>query len=192
VLLSSAGWQVNLAYVVVFLRQQFLIPIGWVSIITIFNALGYMAGSLVADRLIKMIGRKRVTILGVVLVGLFSTLYLNLSSFWISYPIFWLAVVLGGVRFTASNSFALEQVPTVRSTMMSLNSTSMALGSVVGASLGGIILLMGDWSALGILIGLLYVMSAIIYFVATIDPRTIHETVNLHPEVEDTTNTTKK
>ncbi|MCW4041868.1 MAG: MFS transporter [Candidatus Bathyarchaeota archaeon] len=119
------------------------------------------SGSLVAGRIVAKFGRKRVTILGIILAGLGSILYLNVPTFWLSYSIHWLAVTFDGVRFTASNSLALEQVPKVRSSMMSINSASEGVGAVVGASLGGIILLIGDWTILGMLIGIFYAISAI-------------------------------
>jgi predicted MFS family arabinose efflux permease len=54
---------------------------------------------------------------------------------------------------------------------MSLNSASMGLGSAVGASLGGFVLLFGNYAMLGLLIGILNTISAIIYFYTTIDPQ---------------------
>jgi len=66
----------------------------------------------------------------------------------------------------------LEQVPELRGTMMSMNSTATNIGSAIGAGFGGFLLLSFDYGVLGIL-GLFSIISAIVYYFFAVDPTRI-------------------
>jgi predicted MFS family arabinose efflux permease len=59
--------------------------------------------------------------------------------------------------------------------MMSTNSVAMKLGNALGASVGGLMLLLYNWNMVGVSLGLVGVVSACIYQLLTQEPRGVSE-----------------
>jgi predicted MFS family arabinose efflux permease len=53
--------------------------------------------------------------------------------------------------------------------MMSMNSASVNLGMALGAGIGGYFLLVGDWVLMGVLIGTLGLLAAVVLQLWTVD-----------------------
>jgi len=53
---------------------------------------------------------------------------------------------------------------------MSLNSAAMRIGSLLGTSIGGLIIIVYGWRALGLLFGFAGILSALIYLLFVRDP----------------------
>ena len=73
----------------------------------------------------------------------------NISNVWAALALSILAMVMVGMGYTASNHLTLMQVPQYRGTIMSLFSAANSLGLVLGAAIGGMILLSFDYGFLG-------------------------------------------
>jgi len=71
---------------------------------------------------------------------------------------------------SAANSLTLEQVPKFRGTMMSINSAVMNLGPAIGAALGGLTLVLFDYEVLGLTLGAMGIVAAIVFQTLAIDP----------------------
>lgn len=172
VVISSATWMGLVIYSASFYRQRFLLPTSWVAILISGLALGLcpVFGSLLSGRFVNKFGRKRVTILGVFLLSLFTIAYTNVHIFPPSLVMTILGCFFGGVRYSASNSLTLEQVPRFRGTMMSINSAAVNMGLALGAGVGGLALLLYDYEAIGISLGAMGIAAAIIYQFLVIDP----------------------
>jgi len=54
--------------------------------------------------------------------------------------------------------------------MMSLNTAALNIGSSLGAFIGGMMLLWYSWNMLGIVLGVIGILAAIVYFLFTVDP----------------------
>lgn len=168
--LSMAAWEANLIYMASFLRQRFLIPIGLVSISLSGISMCFIFGSLLSGYLVDRFGRKSFTVLATFLLGILTLIYLNLNIFWMSISLLLLVCVFAGMRYAASDSLTLEQVPEFRGTMMSISSAAANLGSSLGAGLGGLSLLLSGYGGLGVSLGALGISGAIVYYLLTIDP----------------------
>ena len=145
-------------------------PTRWAAILYSGLALSYTSGSLLSGRIVNRYGRKRLTIITVILAGLFTVLFVNISLFWISLAMSMAGGLFGGIRVAATSSLSLEQVPGFRGTMMSLNTAAVNIGTSFGAFLGGMMLLLFNWIKLGIVLGVIGVLAAIVYFLFTVDP----------------------
>lgn len=168
--LSMAAWEANLIYMASFLRQRFLIPTGLVSILLSGLSLCFIFGSLSSGYLVNRFGRKSFTVLATFLLGILTIIYLNLNIFWLSTILLLFVCIFAGMRYAASDSLTLEQIPEFRGTMMSINSAAANLGSSMGAGLGGLSLLLSGYSGLGVSLGALGISGAIVYHLLTTDP----------------------
>ena len=170
ILLSKATWQGVLSYGITFYRERFQIPKGWASLILSGLALAFIFTALLAGRLVKRFGRKRTTYLSFLGVGVMSILYMNAPAYWLSLAIFMAMGVISGARRSVSTSLALEQVPAYRGSMMALNTAANNLGSILGAGIGGVVLLASDYPLIGVVLGILSVLAALVIRLYAIDP----------------------
>lgn len=167
---SMVVWQAYTLYSASFFRQRFSIPRGWVSILLSGLALSFTLGSLAGGNMTERLGRKRLSAIGVAVTGVFTALFYNAPSQWLSLAAAFLGSVSFGVSYTASNSLTLEQVPRFRSTVMSVSQISYCLGSSIGAAVGGMALLGRGWGPVGVYLGGFGIASAVILFLLAEDP----------------------
>jgi len=170
ILLSKATWQGVLSYGISFYREWFQIPKGWASLILSGLALAFIFTALLAGRLVNRFGRKRTTYISFLGVGLMSILYMKAPSYGLSLAIFMAMGVISGARRSVSTSLALEQVPAYRGSMMALNTAANNLGSILGAGIGGAVLLAYDYPLIGIVLGILSVLAALVIRLYAVDP----------------------
>ena len=170
ILLSKATWQGVISYGISFYRDWYHISKGWASFILSGLALGFILSALLAGRLVNRFGRKPITFLSFLGVGLLSIVYMKAPLYWLSITIFMVMGVISGARRNASTSLALEQVPAYRGSMMALNTAGDNLGSILGAGIGGAVLLTSDYPLIGVVLGLLGVLSALVIKLFASDP----------------------
>jgi predicted MFS family arabinose efflux permease len=72
--------------------------------------------------------------------------------------------------FTAGLSFSLEQVPEFYGSMMSLTSATSYVGMALGAGVGGLTLLRFGYEEVGLFLGVLSIISALIFYFMVRDP----------------------
>ncbi|MCW3979081.1 MAG: MFS transporter [Candidatus Bathyarchaeota archaeon] len=169
-LLAKATWQGVLSYGISFYREWYQLSKGWASLLLSGLALSFIISALLGGRLVNRFGRKTTTFYSFLMVGVFSILYMNSPLYWLSLAVFMAMGVMSGIRRNASQSLALEQVPTFRGSMMSLNTAGDNLGSVLGAGIGGAMLMTSDYNLLGVVLGLLGVLSALVIKLFASDP----------------------
>jgi predicted MFS family arabinose efflux permease len=170
ILLSKATWQGVLSYGISFYRDWYQIPKGWASLILSGLALGFIVSALLGGRLVNRFGRKPITFLSFLGVGLLSILYMKAPVYGLSLAIFMVMGVISGARRSASTSLVLEQVPAYRGSMMALNTASNNLGSIMGAGIGGAVLLTSDYPLIGVVLGILGVLAALVIKLYATDP----------------------
>jgi predicted MFS family arabinose efflux permease len=78
--------------------------------------------------------------------------------------------MVAGFMMSSMTGLNIEQVPEYRSSMMSLSVASQRIGGTLGTGLGGLILLLHGYGALGSILGLLGLLSAIVYYLFVEDP----------------------
>ena len=168
--LVVASFQAIAFYGTSFYRERFLVSTTLASIIVSIGATCATLSTLVSYRFINRFGRKSVTVMCATITGLLITSYTNMPSLWSSLASRFVASTFWGVFITASTSLALEQAPSFRGVMMSLNSAAWNVGGALGAAVGGFVLLLHDYELVGIVLGVMMVIAAAIYYLFVIDP----------------------
>jgi len=168
--LSGAAWMGILIYAMSFFRQQFSMAMGLVSIIVVGAALCYTLGGLVAGRLVSRLGRKSLSVLAVLLTGVFVASYTNVSNSWMSVALMILGSLFSGLRYAASTSLTLEQVPRFRGTMMSANHATVAMADALGSGVGGLAILTLGYGAMATILGAMGIAAAIVFQLLAKDP----------------------
>jgi predicted MFS family arabinose efflux permease len=74
--------------------------------------------------------------------------------------------VVNGVGSVALNALLLNEAPAGRATTMSLNGSAQSLGSAVGSSLGGVLLALGGYGAIGVGIMALGAAAAVVVWLS--------------------------
>lgn len=168
--LSSAAWQGILLYGISFYRQQFLVSKGIASYIMIGASMSYTIGALISSRFVNKFGRKPITFVSALMAGLSILSFTVVPILWISLSLNLAGCLFSGMHVTAYSSLVIEQVPKFRGTMMSISAASANMGSALGSGLGGVVLLLYNYEAVGPALGLLGIASAIILYFIAIDP----------------------
>ena len=168
--LSSAAWQGIVFFSTSFYRSNFELPTLLAAYLLAIIAVFFTIGSVLSGRITNKIGRKRLTVFGLLVMSSFTILFTNIPNFWVSFPIAVLGGFFGGIRYAASNNLSLEQIPEYGGTMMSLNTAAVNLGATLGSMIGGYILLVSSWQYLGTALGSLGLIALLIYQIFTKDP----------------------
>jgi predicted MFS family arabinose efflux permease len=153
-----------------FTIERFGLSVDFASIVILLAALFYTLGSLTCSPVIRKLGRKSSTVVAVLFAGLFTISYAYAPSVWLSVGLMSIAGWFDGLAASASTSLTLEQMPELRGTMMSLSYAFVGVGSAIGAAIGGFALIFYDYEELGIILGGMGIIAAIIFQFVTVDP----------------------
>ena len=163
--LATATAQLSVLYSASFFRERFLASTFLASTIVLVTTSFYTFGSISCSKLVGRVGGlKSLTVMTSLLVAVMLMLYTNVPVLWLSATLAALVALLSGIRFTSSNSLALEQIPQLRGSMMSVSRAADDLGAVIGTVLGGLALYSFGYGALGITLGTMSVAAAIVYY----------------------------
>ena len=136
------------------------------SILTFTGAFGsYLSGLLVSR-----FGRKKVTVISSIIMGLLTTSFMNFNDFWVAGLLITLTGIAWTIWFPAATSLTLEQNPRYRGSIMSLNQASHSFGMALGVSIGGLVLLQFGYGYLGMILGGLGALASCLYYLFSIDP----------------------
>jgi len=155
-----------------FLRESYQMTPGWTAIVFSTASVCFFLGSLVSGTFIDRLGRKTATISSLLLFSLSTILYTNLAYIWLGVALTILGHMFGALQYSASGSLSLEQVPRFRGSMMSINSAAGYSGVALGTALGGFMLISFNWSTLGMVLGAIGIVGAIIYHTFALDQTT--------------------
>ena len=167
---ATASYQSILLYSASFYRQRFLLSMGFVSIITLTGALFFTVGGLASGRLVNRFGRKTVTVLSALAACIPILSFTSLPDPWISMGLMFLGRFFTGMLVTSANLLSLEQVPKFRGSMMSIGQAASMLGSTIGATVGGWALLVSGYELIGITLGVMMLLTAIVFQILSNDP----------------------
>ena len=115
-------------YFVSFYRQHWGLPTEFVGVIWSANTFVYVIGSLLCGRVVSRFGRKRLTGLTVLFIGVLMIIYSNAPNYYVSIISSLSITTLMAFWSASSNDLALAQVPAYQGAMMSLNSGFNRLG----------------------------------------------------------------
>jgi predicted MFS family arabinose efflux permease len=168
--LVVASFQAILYFSSSFYRQEFQTSKSLASLLIVGSALAFTVGTQVGGRLVNRYGRKLSTAIPAFVGGLLILSFMSVPSLILSIMIRFVGSFVIAISIIGSRSLTLEQVSSYRGAMMSLNSASQNLGTMVGSAFGGFMLLRYSFSYLGLGLGLLGVLSGVIYWMFTTDP----------------------
>jgi len=169
-ILRMASFMAILIYGISFFRQRFLVSTSHASIILLVAASCYTLGSLVTGRLVDRYGRKLLAVLTSFLAGMFTISYAFAPNLLLSVALNLSGAWFFGMTASAASSLTLEQTPEYRGTMMSINSAAQSFGSALGTALGGMVLIIFNYEALGTVLGGTGIIAAVIFYLLTTDP----------------------
>jgi predicted MFS family arabinose efflux permease len=123
-------------------------------------------------RLINRIGRKPLTVVTGVISGIFAVLFVFVPNVWASVAMWMVGAAFASANVAGLVSLSLEQVPSFRGTMMSLNTSFRYIGLIVGLTISGLILNLyaNNFQILYAIIGVASVASAAAVFLFAKDP----------------------
>lgn len=169
-MLVNASFQAIFLYASSFFRQRYLISTEVASLLVFGGAMCVTLGSLMSGRFVNRIGRKRLVVLVGGLQSVCIIAYATMPSLEFATSARFIGSGMAGVMFSALGSLSLEQLPRFRGTMMSIHTAMQSIGSALGAGIGGGALLLYDYELVGISLGFLAVIGAIIIRVFVVDP----------------------
>ena len=103
-------------------------------------------------------------------MGGFIIAFLNVPHLWLAFVFSGLSALFGGIVVATSSGLTLEQVPQYRGTMMSMHYAAWSLGTALGTGVGGVALLLFDYGMLGLALGSLGLVAALVFHLLTVDP----------------------
>jgi DHA1 family inner membrane transport protein len=157
-----ATWGGILTYTSSFWRQVFGTSIGTVVLIQVGSGLAYIAGNLFTGKFANKYGSKKLSVVALLVGGIALALWIYLKVFWMAVVIGWVIIIFGGIRAIAINSLTLEQIPSARGTLMSLNGAAQSLGTAIGAAVGGYFLISHGYTGLFLAYSVLFILGSLI------------------------------
>jgi predicted MFS family arabinose efflux permease len=166
----SAAYMAMVSYAPSFFREQFGLSTTQASLIVTGYSVFFISGTQISGRLVSRYGRKSTMLWPAILAALCIFAYLNIPNLWFSIAARFLGSGFSAIVFTAVSSLTLEQVPRFRGTVMSLNQATFSLGGVLGTGLGGLIILLSGYEAMGFSHGAMMLVAMLILFFFAKEP----------------------
>ena len=157
-------------YAVSFFRSQFEIGIDTGSLVIVVGNILLAVGGVVAGFFVNRVGRKRLGTITGVLAAILTLTFTFMPTFGISWAInavrFWFA----GMSSTALGTMVIEQLPTFRGTMSSLNTVFVNGGMLLAAVIAGLSLGNDNYQLLAVIFGGLGVIGMVVWVAMVKDP----------------------
>ncbi len=179
--LGMAAYQALELFGAAYFQIHFQIPLEFTFIYFSGGAVFYIFAYQISGRILNRFGMKEVTIFTSVGASICIISFMNMPTLWLFLSFVYLSCFFDGIRRTAANSLTLEQVPEYKGSIMSLNSAFFYIGIALGASLGGLILLLVEdfYAGVGLVLGMMSLLIAIFFYFAVIDPTKTEEAVGI-------------
>lgn len=161
------GWSTyNGAYFI----QTFHIPTEALAPILTIHGLATIVTSSISGRLSDHFSKKNLAAIAMAGCAVLVALLTNISGvLWMAIAFNTLLAIPAGLRIVSANALLTELVPQARATMMSMNTSAIEIGSMVGITIGGMVIdTTGSYASLGSVYGVMVLLgSLVIYFLVT-------------------------
>jgi predicted MFS family arabinose efflux permease len=163
-LFATSATSILFVYNASYLRQTFEISTNIVSILMAVNGIFLTFGTLNSGKLCKIWGVKNVVIGLTAILGIFFAVYLGgFLDIYMTALLGFFSSCLTGIRISSSSSLNLEQIPTHKGTIMAATTAGDNIGTILGTSLSGLILLKSGFNQISVLIIIFMIISIIMY-----------------------------
>jgi MFS family permease len=159
-------------YAVAFYRISFGITVGVSSIFASITAAGGIFGATFGGRLINRSGRKTLAVISLCISGFCVVLFTFFHIIWLSVFLWTVAATFASMAATGLNGLVMEQVPSFKSSMLSINQTFTSTGTILAVIIGGTVLNLfnNNFQILMTILGVAGISGGIIVFVLAKDP----------------------
>ena len=161
--LANVAWMGIVIYCVSFIRDRFDAPRSQANLVFSGLVIAVLIGSYVGGWLVSKFGLKNTTVIAVLLTSILIIGFMNMPSYILTLAICPIMSFFAGVILTSADTLTLEQVPSARSTMMSLYTIAMKLATALGAGIGGFMLFWRNWGSVGISLGIVGIVGTLIF-----------------------------
>jgi MFS transporter, DHA1 family, inner membrane transport protein len=162
-LLAYSGWTGSLVYLGAFYITVHGQSVTVTGFLLALAAVGFAAGSLLSHRVATRAGGKGAILGGGVLSAIALAIGLGFDM-----PVALAASLIAlfgfaqGIRGAASSNLGLIQAPEHRGAMMGFRASVVQLGYVIGGVIGGVLLLVAGYEALGLVFGTIIIAAAVL------------------------------
>jgi MFS transporter, DHA1 family, inner membrane transport protein len=159
----SLCWLGLLTYLGALLADEFALSTGEIGLVYMLGGSGYFAGSLLSGgRLAHVAARRLVPISNVVMAVLLLVVFSAVLSTPLTVALITLAAFAAAVGWVALTTLITEETPAGAGTTLVLNMALFNVGASAGAGLGGILLAADGFSAVGVALALVGLLSALL------------------------------
>ena len=171
-LVGNCGIWCVYTYIGAYWIQEHGLTIQQVGLVTFVQGLGFLIGSLMMSGPFGKLSPRTLLVGGRIASGLLMTGIFIVPA---PTPVGVLMLALGGwmgaLSTIATTLVLANESPAGHATTMTLNGSAWSVGIALGASLGGVVLALGGWTALGVLGLAFFLASAVLGWLSGTRPR---------------------
>jgi MFS transporter, DHA1 family, inner membrane transport protein len=159
-------------YGVTFYRLHFQESLRMATIFYSLAATMLLLGGIVGGRLINRVGRKRLAVVAGLIQGTLAALMVFIPNVWASLVTWMGGSAFAGVINVALLGLVLEQVPSFRGTMVSINTSFHYVGYILALAISGLLLNIyaNNFQIVYAIFGAAAISSAVVLFLFAKDP----------------------
>jgi predicted MFS family arabinose efflux permease len=162
---AYSAWTAELTYIGAFYVQTYDVQESLVGFLLAIGSVAFLISTLGTDRLVRRLGgrRRRLVVTAALAMGTLVAVIMNVTpAVAFTVAMFFLMALCAGVRSTSSSALALGLLPQQPGAMMAARTTSAQLGYTVGAMIGGFVLAVAGFGALGMFLFVGMAFSAVL------------------------------
>jgi predicted MFS family arabinose efflux permease len=149
-LVAYSAWTAEITYAGAFYIQTYGVSVSTVGLLLAVGSFAFMATTLNMERLTARVPRRTLIVFGALAMGSVLIVVMNVTpSVWFTVSVFCLMAFSAGVRTVASSALALDLLPDRPGSMMAARTIAAQGGYMLGAVLGGVVLAVSGFGALG-------------------------------------------
>lgn len=149
-LVAYGAWTAELTYAGAFYVETYDTPESALGFLLAAGSFVFMVVSVRSASITERFGRRRSVVFGAIAMGVMIVPLMNYTpAVWVTLVLFTFMATFAAIRSTGSSVLGLDQLPAQPGSMMAARTTSAQLGYVIGAAVGGVVLALSDFGALG-------------------------------------------
>lgn len=171
ILFGLVAWGTWTTFIVVFLQFTFGLSQGVASTYALVVGAGQLIGSQVGGRLGDRVGQRLVVAVAMPFFGLILLVIVSGAvPLLVAVGLQLLAAVAFGMRSTSNVALLTEQVPSARGTMMALGGVIASASTVIGTSVGGLLVDQSGFGAVAVFCSICAIASGVVVLRLVVEP----------------------